>query len=420
VVDRGKFAGIALLVTLLLGYFVAIALASFFMPAYWFWREFLGVPALPEPFRDLLVITSAWDCQRLGYDVLQENPCLGHSMNYPRAWLIPGLLGLSQSSTLWLGVFVAMGFFAAVLVIAGHIALWQAWIYGLILCSPSVMLGVERANSDLVVFALLVLGLWLMQHPGAIASTRLLHRLTIPGIAYSILWLAAVLKLFPIVALISALRERPARCAKIVGIGLLLFLVYLAVTLNDIRLINAATPRSTVISYGSMVWLDRLLLPDKLLYSWKLQKILTYDTLRTLLGTVLVLLVTVPCLRAGLAATPSASVTSDQPPTLQLDSFRVGSGIYLATFMLVGNNWDYRLIFLLLTIPQLLAWITGEPRMRPIALLTLGSILLTVWLSRWSWLNLDELCNWFLLGSFTWLLAATVPRWLRQALTQTV
>ena len=61
--------------------------------------------------------------------------------------------------------------------------------------------------------------------------------------------------------------------------------------------------------------------------------------------------------------------------------FWAGAGIYVATFALVRSS-DYRLVFLLLTIPQLLRWAAVR---RVFAIATLGAVLLTLWLpSEWA------------------------------------
>jgi hypothetical protein len=65
----------------------------------------------------------------------------------------------------------------------------------------------------------------------------------------------------------------------------------------------------------------------------------------------------------------------------ELDLFCAGAGIYVATFALVRSA-DYRLVFLLLTIPQLVRWALAG-RALPIA--TLIGVLLTLWLpSEWT------------------------------------
>lgn len=417
-----------LLMAIIVAYFLTIALGSLAMPAYRVWRNVLGVPALTTPFRDLRVITAAWDCHRLGHDVLVDNPCLGGApMNYPRLWLLPAVLGFNQSHTLVLGVLVALGFLGAVFAVVGRLTPWQAVIYGLVLCSPSVMLGVERGNSDLVVFVLLVGALVLLQR--RLAALRY-------G-AYGLIWVAATLKLFPIAALITALREHRSRCLQILGIGVGLFLIYGLLTWGDIQQINAITPRAMTLSYGSYVWLDRLLIPDRVLHGWRLQGLLSYEAVRTLLATMAVLCVMIP---SGLwAFKPAASRSSpvsnrgealqtnhtvdslesqNQGLGLTLDSFRMGAAIYLATFVLVGNNWDYRLIFLILTMPQLWVWAATSHPLRAIARLTLAAIIFTSWWSRWSLWNLDELANWVLAGSFTYCLGTLSPTWLQQTLAQ--
>ena len=65
----------------------------------------------------------------------------------------------------------------------------------------------------------------------------------------------------------------------------------------------------------------------------------------------------------------------------ELDLFWAGAGIYVATFVL-GRSVEYRLVFLLLTIPQLARWASARQAL-PIA--TLCGILLALWLpSPWS------------------------------------
>ena len=65
----------------------------------------------------------------------------------------------------------------------------------------------------------------------------------------------------------------------------------------------------------------------------------------------------------------------------ELDLFWAGAGIYVATFAL-GRTSDYRLVFLLLTIPQLARWAWAG---RALPIVTLSGILLALWLpSPWS------------------------------------
>ena len=58
-------------------------------------------------------------------------------------------------------------------------------------------------------------------------------------------------------------------------------------------------------------------------------------------------------------------------------SYLIGAGIFITT-CLIGYNWEYRLIFLLFTIPQILSWI-GENKIISLSILILS--ILIVWQS---------------------------------------
>jgi hypothetical protein len=99
--------------------------------------------------------------------------------------------------------------------------------------------------------------------------------------------------------------------------------------------------------------------------------------------------------------------------TSDLIAFRMGALVYLGTF-LVGNSFDYRLVFLLLTLPQLLRWpaspdAAGQPVKLPQA--TVAVLLVDLWVGTLAqqlrlW---DELVSWTLAGMLLVLLARTTP-----------
>src|SRR5205814_629046 len=76
-------------------------------------------------------------------------------------------------------------------------------------------------------------------------------------------------------------------------------------------------------------------------------------------------------------------------------------------------NFDYRLVFLLLTLPQLVEW-TCMPahRLSSLAATTLVAIVVLLWVGSLSqWLNLwDELASWAVAGLLAAVIVATVPR----------
>lgn len=113
-----------------------------------------------------------------------------------------------------------------------------------------------------------------------------------------------------------------------------------------------------------------------------------------------------------------------------LAAFRMGASIYIGTFLL-GNNWDYRLAFLVLVIPQLLEWSRSlNQKYRYIALASLFGVLASCWHfviwfspffnffqgSKEVWFIFDEFLNWMLVPGFAYLLLASAPDWLKGGL----
>jgi hypothetical protein len=249
-------------------------------------------------FSDSQIVTSAWECARQGYDVLFLNPCspFGVPMNIPRIWLIPSVFGLGQGFTETLGVLMALAFGAGAALLAGPLGLIRgAAFLGVILLSPGVLFGVERGNVDMFIFALM-----------AFAVTTQHARLG-AGIA-------TVLKLFPVFALLPILNRR---VVLILGF-------YAVLTLRDLWIIRLAAQTPLLYSYGVVPNAHWLLpgLPGEVL----------------ILGAV------------ALAAVLGGWHLRSAPDTY---AFQAGAAIYLGTYVL-GSNFDYRIVFLLLTLPTLL------------------------------------------------------------------
>jgi hypothetical protein len=118
-------------------------------------------------------------------------------------------------------------------------------------------------------------------------------------------------------------------------------------------------------------------------------------------------------------------------------AFRMGASIYVGTFLL-GNNFDYRLAFLIFVVPQLIEWVRSPNKTyRLVAGMSMILVLLSCWHlwiieipmefifhsvqdSRKFWIILDETLNWTLLMSLAYLLFASTPGWLKAPLTNLV
>jgi hypothetical protein len=364
----------------------------------WSWFQ---VPATSPSFLDLRSVTSGWECTRRGVDVLPLNPCdpFQRPANYPRIWMWPSSLGLGQSSTLVFGVLAAAAFFAGALaLVRRRCPLSSAVVWVMVLVSPAVMLGVERGNADLVVFPLVVLALVLLRGRAAVVR----------GIAHGAFLLAAMLKLFPAFAFVAMLRQSGRW--RVAGFGLVAlgFGLYVLATLDDIRTIRRVLPQDIYYSYGADVAVRASV--DWFAARSSSFAFLLRDGNEQI---VLWLLVLAALLVVGTVARRwrPPEVASD----LELDAFLAGTAIFGGTFLL-EHNFDYRLVYLLLVVPQLLRWV-GTSRLAGLAL---AAVVLTLWLSEslsnWYWrmhdpLPYDELLNWLL---FTLLLgmasAVAAPR----------
>ena len=321
----------------------------------------LGVPPVSPGFVDLRTVTSMWECARESLGAWPHNPCdpLERANNYPRIWVAASLLGLEEDDTYLLGSLLAIAYFAmAIVVLPRRAPVVDAFLYGLALCSPALMLGVERGNVDVVLFCMVVAAAFLVRRPRYG-----------PAAAAGLILVAAILKLFPIAA-IAMLAGLPRRAAGLYAASVLaVFSVYVAATYRDIQTIERVTPQLDTYSYGLDItgsWLGRVIGSASM---WDAAIIL-------LTGAVAL------ALRRRLADRLGDGASRE------LDLFCAGAGIYVATFALV-RSFDYRLVFLLLTIPQLVRWARAG---RALATATLCGIFVTIWFpNNWDWQNVPVL-----------------------------
>ena len=398
---NNKDGRIILLVALIL-YFSSILYASFYTDYVRFWEDNLKVSASKPLFLDTHHLTAGLECTQKGYDVLITNPCEENKlpMDYPRIWLVLSKLGLNRSHSTYIGIAIGLLFLASIFLIAGKLSLFEGIQYSLIICSPSIMLGVETGNTDLLMFFVLTMAILLM---------RKYERYSMLG--YTLFLFAAVLKLYPIAGLIACLKEEKHRATGIFVFFLGVFALYVYHILPDIFLIHQNAAKSSYISYGAKVLYDivRLNLIGNG-YDWPPFMIFN-----------VVLIVSVTAI--AYAAARRKNINGLRVD--HLDSFRVGAAIYIISYFF-WNNWDYRFVFLIFTIPQILLWVRQREILSGISRLALAVLTVTFWLSGqsppgWNFAApnqfvVDELLNLFLVGYFFSVLLLTLPDWLRACL----
>jgi Glycosyltransferase family 87 len=353
----------------------------------------LGVPSGPSPFFDTRNVLAALECRRLGFDPLVENPCdpWGRPMNYPRVWLLLRFLGLNQSHTEILAVaFIAL-FLVSLFFLVGRVSLGEGAILAVAVCSPAVMLAIERANMDIVVFSILTLGVLVWRR----------HRQGYEVVSPLIVFAAATAKIYPVFGLGAFFFTGRRRAAAAAIVGGVAFLVYAAVTWSDILAVVRTAPQGQHFSFGARILpaaLYHLVVPERLEGNFAKQLI-----------AILPLLVAGPVVwMFGLHRRPPRAEALDDWSLL---AFHVGSLLFLGTFALT-NSFDYRLVFLLLTLPRLFRWAqggSGEPR-AALAGWTLSLVILLLWVGAFSepLALTDELVTWAVAGLIVALLAASI------------
>jgi hypothetical protein len=359
------------------------------------WRLW-NIPVMSQSFADMRAITGGAESFDQGHDPLFENPRdpWNRPMNYPRIWQSAFALGIDQSHTKYIGGFLAAFFFLDILIAFCNVDKVTAVFLSVVVFSPAVLLGLERGNTDLFIFFLLSLGLLIGQ-----ISTIL---------ALSIILLAAILKLYPIMGLSYLLRESRRDFLLLLKASLSLFGLYLAFTFEDVLQVLRVTPRVTHISYGMNVFW--MLVRSRNEQVGSIVAILSYFASAFVIISALFL-------KLG------NHITTGTQDNKFIDAFRIGALIYVGIF-LYGNSWDYRLMFLIFTIPQLVAWARREETwLSRLAKVTLGAIVIACWffvisrvLSELSMspgidVFIDELSLWVVFVGLTYLFTSSLPDW---------
>jgi hypothetical protein len=309
------------------------------------WRA-LGVTPLQPPFFDMHVINDYAACALKGVDPYTPQACNVDSFNIPPTWLWLGLLGVDGSDSAWLSaVLIATAMIVLVLLLRG-----RTWYHGVIalgaIVSPSVMMGVERGNLDLLILAI-VGSAALIYNERSIARTCA---------AVMLLALGVALKLFPMLCI--SLASRFSRQALVVACVLAgLSLIYIDLTVEYVSLIRRNVPTTFVLSYGyKAIFLGT----DYLRREAGLSPIGLTDTWLPAGAAALILVCAIAV--AGISFRNRREFYPIDISTAGT-AFLFGTGIYCGTYLL-GTNFIYRLMFLLLCLPQLLDWQTQRSGVR--------------------------------------------------------
>jgi len=371
--------------------------------------ELWGVQTQQHVFMDFRLIPGSAESFRNGFEPSVENPFEPGQriFNYPAFWRLFFYTNITQDDTIWIGISMLFLYFAGIVLFPQQLSIPGAFWMLLIVFSPASMLLYERGNVDLIIFFLCVLII--------LAAEKS------PYWAGGLILFGAVVKMFPLFGVSVLLRESKRKFFLLVTTCLVFMLVYGFFTFGSQNAAWNTTMRGVEASYGTFVLISRFnsyfqsYLPNTFTFN---QWLILFEVL----AVFLIILAAIPAVRGA----QPLQVLHER----NLAAFRMGASIYAGTFLL-GNNWDYRLAFLVLVIPQLSQWFYLENKsQRGIAV----GVMVAIILSCWHFVFLidipiipfddqidrivafDELINWLLLTGFAYLLVASFPDWLRQDL----
>jgi hypothetical protein len=271
-----------------------------------------------------------------------------------------------------------------VLMLVGRITFAEALFYAALVCSPAALMAVERGNVDVLLFCFLV-------GATALATKRRLHLW-----AYAIVFLCAVLKLFPVFAFTLAMRERLQTGVAVLASAAAAFAGYLFITRHDVAAMLSNSIQGIYLSYGRKALFERL-----------------RDYGMPIDPNVWSVLVVVLVVAAAIVLAARTRLPEFTPGAME--KMLVGAAIYCGSFVLL-SSFNYRLIFVLLVVPQLLVWrkISGLPkRISTAALVTIAvALVFSGQLRSWLFL-LKECANWLMFAGAVWLLWQAAVAWLR-------
>lgn len=305
------------------------------------WREAwhgLGSSSMSPAFADLRTITHSLDAVRAGVDPYVDTSFdpWRRTFNYPRAWLWLAPSGIGAGSTMVLGVIMATLLFLALALLfrAQRPIGWLA-AFGFSL-SPPVLLGIERGNSDILIFSLLVFGM---------ATCRTTGGWTRPLVGGVLICILTMLKIFPLAAMVVLIRDRLslvlAALAGIIAVACL----WLSLRPGDMAHILGNTPQSTFNAFGALPLVRTIASAAGLSGTAPVRSLATGLALLVATGAAIVAWARPGIVHRLLPPLETGRLTDDVALACL--------GIHLLAF-LPGSSWDYRLIFLIGTTPPML------------------------------------------------------------------
>ena len=307
----------------------------------------VGVPHMQPLFADLHAILSARECYAKGLDVFVTNPCdvMGRIHVYGSAWLGFSQVGFGAPPLSLLGVCVGLTFMSIAVYLIKPKSRFEFIAAALILFSPAITLGLERANNDLIIFMLVALSAILFNF----------HRQATTAVGFFAIYLATILKMYPVILFLIPLivTARPRKELAITALLLAtVVFIWLFTQLDELSLLRDIVPKP----------LDHYVTGARALYTYlgrPFPSVLLLSELgftAIFVGLFVVVGISI-AYKIGGGLTPTSNNSTLKQKYLL---FMFGFCILVFTYLL-NSNYDYRWIFYIFLIPLLFEIRTTNP-----------------------------------------------------------
>lgn len=357
------------------------------------WRLW-NLDVMMPHFADNLGVLSWAEALAKGINPYEQSPFdpWGRISNYPKGWHLLYYAGLDTSHNTIVGLVLITSYFLGIILALPKANWWVLLLTTGFILSPGALLCIERAQLDLFLFFLVVLAVIALKRAPIVSTLALVFSFT--------------LKVFPLVATVIFLRFRAKKC--LLYLSLTVILTALTIYLFDVLAFTETTTKSGTICFGKdIVW---LFITKHSEYWGSIAHILTY-----------VLLAIIAIIASTAFFRSDFTQPTNDHEMMNLDLFRAGAAVYTAVF-LHGGSYDYKLIFLILTIPQFVFWFSAKTRnIRLISKVIFFAFAMTLWEGyKLRALLLDEIADWFIFASLLYLLFWTIPEWLKKPMLATL
>ncbi|MBV9757310.1 MAG: hypothetical protein JO047_09670 [Alphaproteobacteria bacterium] len=330
-----------------------------------------GVESFRFPFLDASGALAAWDCTRLGIDVIVHDPCdvLDSSYNYSPLWMSLAALPLGRADAGLVGLALDLLFLGSLALLPPARRPFELVLVILATLSSTVAFAIERANADLLIF-LLALAF------GFLSVRSLPARIAAYGLALA----AALIKYYPLALLVLLVRERLAVFVAVVVATVTVLAAFAAGYASEVARGIPMIPGGPY--YSGFFGAKNLpfLLGDMIGHLGPPSPVLAAAraaAIATLLGA---LLLAAAAIARLLLRSPAVSAARQGLGALEGNLLVIGSALVVGCFF-AGQNIVYRGVFLLFVLPGLLgiARNMSDAGLRRLLIGTGAAIVLLLW-----------------------------------------